>query len=372
MVRTTPQSHFSRRTGLQVAGAVSALSLAGNVVTAIAQSTQATPAIPPASVPGTDPQIQTVLDALASFNAPPLESVTPDVARNLPSFANAVEVVLSDHDAPALLPVGRIDHVLIPALDGADLLARLYYPTETAGDSLPVLVYFHGGGFVIADLDTYDASCRALTQATGAIVASIAYRLAPEFPFPTAADDAYAATQYVLGNAATFGGDPARVVVIGESAGGNLATGTCLRARDEGAPLPAYQVLVYPVTTFAPEGAAAESIQEFANAKPLNSAQLEWFGSYYLADPSDAANPLASPLNATDLSGLPPATIVLAEIDPLVSQGMVYADALEAAGVAVQVHLYPGATHEFFGMSAVVDIAQDAIDQVAADLQSVV
>lgn len=371
MTGFTKAPSFSRRTGLAVAGAAVATGLSLPVFHGAAQDTQATPAAAPPGVPGVDPQIQEVLDAIASFNAPPLETVTPFVGRNLPSFANGLQVVLANQEKPGLAPVGRIDHILIPAQNGESILARLYYPAEMSGDPLPVLVYFHGGGFVIADLDTYDSSCRALATATGAIVASVAYRLAPEYPFPTAVDDAFAATQYFLASAATVGGDPERVVVIGESAGGNLATVSCLRARDEGALLPVYQVLVYPVTTFAPEGEAAESVELYANAKPLNSAQLEWFASYYLADPADAANPLVSPLTATDLSGLPPVTIVQAEIDPLQSQGTVYADALEAAGVQVLRHFYAGATHEFFGMGAVVDIAQEAVAQVAADLQQV-
>ncbi len=360
---------LSRRTGLKLAGTLTAAVAGSPAVHTFAQD--ATPAATPLVGPAIDPQMQEVLDALASFNAPALETVTPFVGRNLPSFRNAVEAVLADRGEPILEPVGGVEHILIPSLDGTEILARIYRPLDAGAELLPVLVYFHGGGFVIANLDTYDASCRALTNTTGAIVASIAYRQAPEAPFPAAVDDAYAATQYFLGGAGVVGGDPAKVAVVGESAGGNLATVVCLRARDEGAAMPVHQVLVYPVTTFAPSGESRESIEQYANAKPLNSAALEWFGQYYLADPADATNPYASPLEAVDLSGIPPVTMIQAEIDPLQSQGTVYADALEAAGVPVNRTLYAGVTHEFFGMTKVVDKAVDAVEQVATELQTV-
>ncbi len=360
---------LSRRQTLQVAGGFAAAAVGAPTLRAVAQD--ATPEASPVIGGGADAQMQEVLDALTAFNAPPLASVSPFAGRNLPSFRNAVEAVLADRGEPILEPVGRIEHLLIPSLDGeTELLARIYHPEGAGDELLPVMVYFHGGGFVIATLDTYDASCRALANATGAIVASIAYRQAPEMPFPTAVDDAYAATQYFLGGAGVVGGDPERVIVAGESAGGNLATVVCLRARDEGGLMPLHQVLVYPVTTFAPEGESLESIQEYANAIPLGAAALEWFGMHYLADPTDATNPYASPLLADDLSGLPPVTMIQAEIDPLQSQGTVYADALEAAGVTVSRTLYEGVTHEFFGMTKVVDKAADAVEQVATEVSA--
>jgi len=368
--RNLSNINLSRRHSLQLAGGFAAASLASAPgLRSLAQD--ATPEASPVIGGGADPQMQQVLDALTSFNAPPLDSVTPFAGRNLPSFRDAVETVLAEQGEPILEPVGRIEHLLIPSLDGTEILARVYHPAGASeAELLPVMVYFHGGGFVIASLDTYDASCRALANATGAIVASIAYRQAPENPFPTAVDDAFAATQYFLGGAGVVGGDPERVIVAGESAGGNLATVVCLRARDEGALLPLHQVLVYPVTTFAPEGESLESIQEYANAIPLGAAGLEWFGTFYLADPADATNPYASPLLATDLSGIPPVTMIQAEIDPLQSQGTAYADALEAAGVTVSRTLYEGVTHEFFGMTTVVDKAADAVEQVASEVNA--
>lgn len=363
---------LSRRSLMASSAAVAAVSAASPAVHAFVQATPtpdpvSTPSMVPAEV---DPQMQEVLDALVAFNAPPVETVDPFVARNLPTFRDAYVAVLANRGEPAIEPVGGIDHTLVPGLDGNDILVRLYYPMDAGSDLLPVTVYFHGGGFVIANLNTYDASCRALANASGSIVASVAYRLAPENPFPAAVDDAYAATQFFLSSAGQFGGDPARVAVAGESAGGNLATVVSLRARDEGAPMPVHQLLVYPVTTFAPEGEAAESIEAFANAMPLNSAMLEWFGSYYLPDPTLASNPYVSPLAATDLSGIPPVTLIQAEIDPLQSQGTVYGDMLEAAGVTVSRHFYEGVTHEFFGMGMVVDKAADAVMQSATELQA--
>lgn len=367
--RTLSDFSLTRRHSLQaIGGAAFASVAAAPSLRAFAQD--ASPEASPVIGGGADAQMQEVLDALAAFNAPPLETVTPFVGRNLPSFRNAYEAVLAERGEPIAEAVGRIEHILIPFPEGEDILARVYHPAGATDELLPVIVYFHGGGFVIANLDTYDASCRSLANATGAIVASIAYRQGPEAPFPAAVDDAYAATQYFLGGAGVVGGDPERVAIAGESAGGNLATVVCLRARDEGGLLPVHQLLVYPVATFAPTGQAAESVTEYANAVPLNAAMLEWFGSYYLADPADAANPYVSPLDATDLSGIPPVTLIQAEIDPLQSQGTAYADALEAAGVTVSRHFYEGVTHEFFGMTAVVDKAAEAVQVSATELKA--
>lgn len=367
--RTLSDFSLTRRHSLQAAGGATLASLAAApTLRTFAQG--ATPDASPVIGGGADAQMQEVLDALVAFNAPPLDTVTPFVGRNLPSFRNAVEAVLAERGEPIIEAVGRIEHILIPFPEGEDILARIYHPAGPTEELLPVLVYFHGGGFVIANLDTYDASCRALANATGAIVASIAYRQGPEAPFPAAVDDAYAATQYFLGGAGVVGGDPERVAIAGESAGGNLATVVCLRARDEGGLLPVHQLLVYPVATFAPEGESLESIQEFANAIPLGAAGLEWFGSYYLADPADATNPYVSPLLAEDLSGIPPVTLIQAEIDPLQSQGTVYGDALEAAGVTVSRHFYEGVTHEFYGMTTVVDKAAEAVEVSATELRA--
>lgn len=316
-----------------------------------------------------DPQMQLIIDKLRSYDAPPVQNVEPFIARNLPTAATATADVLADQGLPSVEAVGDIDHILIPGPAG-DIVARVYTPIDAGDGPLPVAVYYHGGGFVIATLDTYDASCRAVANAAGCLVVSVAYRQAPEAPYPAAIDDSYAAFQYLAENAGTINGDPDRVAIIGESAGGNIATVVSLLARDQGGIAPIHQVLVYPVATFAPEGDQTQSIEQFVDAVPLNSPMLEWFGSYYLPDPSVATtDPYVSPAIA-DLTGLPPATVILAEIDPLFSQGEIYAQQLTDAGVETTVTTYEGVTHEFFGTGAVVDKAAEAVAEAAAALRA--
>lgn len=303
--------------------------------------------------------MQAVLVELDGFNAPPLETLSPANARNAPSAADAVRAVITRQGIPAVERVGDVSHILIPGPAG-DLLARVYKPQGQG--PFPIAVYFHGGGWVIATLDTYDASCRSLTNAANAIVVSVAYRQAPEHKFPAAAEDAYAATQWVIANAGQLGGNPDRVAVAGESAGGNLATVACLMARDRGGRLPVHQLLVYPVTNYAFD---TPSYQENANAKPLGKATMQWFWGHYLNSESDGANPYASPLRAESLRSLPPATVITADIDPLRDEGQAYAQRLREAGVAVAATNYTNVTHEFFGMAAVVDKAKQAVQQAA-------
>lgn len=311
-----------------------------------------------------DAQMKAVLDELTAFKAPPIEKQSPMNARNNPTPANAVMGVLAKQGKPAVEMVGDVSHQLIPGPAG-DLLARIYKPQGQG--PFPVLVYFHGGGWVIANLDTYDSSCRALTNAAKCMVVSVAYRQAPEHKFPAAAEDAYAATQWVMGNAAQINGDPKRIAVGGESAGGNLAAVTCLMARDRRGMMPVHQMLIYPVTNYAFD---TPSYQENANAKPLNKAMMMWFWSQYLKSEADGSNPYASPLRAENLRGLPPATVITADIDPLRSEGQAYADRLREAGSAVKFTNYTNVTHEFFGMGAVVDKAKQAVGEAAAGLRS--
>lgn len=312
-----------------------------------------------------NPDMQAVLDKHAEFKSPPIESLTPANARNTPTLKNAVEEMAGESLAirtvnlaqPMPQPVGAISHILIPTAEG-EVLARVYTPK---GDGpFPVLVYFHGGGWVIANLDVYEPSCRVLCNAAEAIVVSVAYRQAPEAPYPAAVDDAYAATQWVLQNAGQLNGDPNRVAVGGESAGGNLATVVCIKARDEGGKLPIAQLLVYPVTQI---NANTPSIQENANAKPLNAAMLPWFYNHYLGDnlTSAESDPYASPASAPSLSGLPSALVITAEIDPLRDEGENYARLLEGAGVPIRATRYNGVTHEFFGLAGLVAEAKQAV-----------
>lgn len=310
-------------------------------------------------------QMQAVLDELQVLGGKPIETLTPDEARRQPSPADAVGSLLMRRGLdPSPVPLANVDDRLIPGPIG-DFRVRVYTP-EGAGP-FPVLLYMHGGGWVIATIDTYDASCRALANAVPCIVVSVNYRQAPEHPFPAAVDDVHAAYHWVLANAAEFGGDPTRIAVAGESAGGNLATVLTLLAREHGDPLPLHQLLVYPVTDFNDD---KPSYWENADAKPLNRAMMQWFKVHYLPNAADAGDPRAAPLGAADLSGLPPATIILAEIDPLRSDGEQYLERLRAAGVPTRATVFKGVTHEFFGMTAVLDAAKDAVAEAADELRA--
>ncbi|XID75954.1 alpha/beta hydrolase [Alkanindiges sp. WGS2144] len=312
-----------------------------------------------------DTHMQAILDQLAKFNAPPIENLSPENARNTPTVKNAVEEMAAQSALvrsknlvmPSLPePVEHIDHILIPT-DSGEVLARVFSP---AGDGpFPVIVYFHGGGWVIANLDVYEPTCRCLCNATESIVFSVAYRQAPEHKFPAAPDDAYAALQWIMRNAARLNGDSARVAVAGESAGANLAAVACLRARDEGGLMPVAQLLVYPVTDSQMN---SPSYTEQANAKPLNAAMMHWFWNHYLADLNEGQHAYASPLRAPDLSGLPPATVITAELDPLRDEGEAYAQRLADAGIDMALRRYNGVTHEFFGLAAAVEKAKEAVD----------
>ena len=232
---------------------------------------------------------------------------------------------------------------------------RIYTPK---GDGpFPVILYFHGGGWVIADLDTYDASPRALANGSNAIVVSSHYRQAPEHKFPAAHDDAHAAYKWVLENAQEFNGDPKRVALVGESAGGNLAASVSILAREHKMQMPLHQVLIYPIADNETDKA---SYIENAKAKPLDLAGMQWFFKQYLKTPADGENRLISLLDEKNLKGLPPTTVITAQIDPLRSEGSAYVQALKKAGVKTRYQNYKGVTHEFFGMGAVVDKAKEA------------
>ena len=225
------------------------------------------------------------------------------------------------------------------------------------------MVYFHGGGWVVCDLDTHDVVCRAIARRAEAVVVSVDYRLAPDHKFPAAVTDAYAATEWVAANAERLGIDPTRISVGGDSAGGNLATVVSLMSREKNGPSIALQALVYPVTDLS--SFETPSYREFAEGHHLSRVQMEWFRGHYLASPEDCGNPYASPLLARDLSGLPPALIITAECDPLRDEGEAYAKRLEEAGVTVTCTRYPGMIHPFFSLPGAIPQALDAIQQVA-------
>ena len=317
----------------------------------------------PPGAPG--PDMQQVLDALAALGARPLETLSPAQARANPTPTDAVQKVLRD-DGKDPAPTLGIDtrDLDIPAPGGA-IRARVYTPQDAPDKIRPVLGYWHGGGWVIADLDVYDASPRAIARGADCIVVSFHYRQAPEHKFPAAHEDAIACYRWLLDHAADFNGDPARIAIMGESAGGNLAANVSIAARDRGLPPPVHQVLVYPV---ANADVTTESYVQHADAKPLSKAGMEWFVSHVFSDKSQARDPRIDLVNA-NLAGLPPTTIVLAEIDPLRSDGEMLGERLEQAGVDVETKTYMGVTHEFFGMGLVVDEARKAEGFVSHNLR---
>jgi acetyl esterase len=259
-------------------------------------------------------------------------------------------------------PVHEVTDLTIPG-PGGELALRLYRPV--AGGPLPVLLYFFGGGWVLGTIDTADGVSRTLANSAGAMVAVVGYRLAPEHPFPAAIDDCYAATAWVAAHATEIGADPARLAVGGDSAGGNLAAAVALRARADG-PALAGQLLVYPNTD---QLADDESIRAADDRFLFNRHSVAWYRQHYLLDAADAASPLASPLRAGSLAGLPPALVITAECDPLRDQGEAYARRLADEGVQVELSRYEGMAHGFFTMAGTVDASRAALAQAAARLR---
>jgi acetyl esterase len=291
-----------------------------------------------------DPQVRVVLDQLAAAGALSSEKMSVEEARASAKLRPAA--------APE--PVARVEDRIILGPDG-DLPIRIYTP-EGSGP-FPILTFFHGGGWVIGDIDTTDPLCRTLTNRAGCVTVSVGYRLAPEHKFPAGAEDCYAATRWVADHAAEIGGDPARQAVAGTSAGANLAAAVALMARDRGGPPIAFQLLVYPVANYDFD---TDSYKENAEGYFLTRGRMVWFWNHYLARPEDGCNPYASPLQATDLSGLPPALVITAEYDPLRDEGEAYAARLKEAGVAIEVRRYDGVVHGFFQWAHALDKAKQA------------
>lgn len=311
-----------------------------------------------------------VLSKQAQLGARPIEDLTVAQARVNPSVADAVRAVLAERGLPLEPERARTEEIQVQGAAGL-LPARVYRPeraaSRPAAGPLPVILYFHGGGWVIADINTYDASARALANASGAIVVSSEYRRGPEARFPAAHDDAVAVYRFMLDHAAALGGDGRRMAVAGESAGGNLAINVSLAARDAGLPMPVHQVLVYPV---AGTDTSAPSVREHASGtKPINGETIAWFLRHATNGPADAQDTRLNVLGVPDLSRLPPTTIVLAQIDPLRSGGEQLAQRLAAAGVPTDFRLFPGTSHEFFGAGAVVPEGREAVQYAANRLQ---
>ena len=301
-----------------------------------------------------DPQAQEVLDQLVSLGLPPNETLSPEEARTN---------MLARPRAPGP-DVAKVEDRAIPS-GGVQIPVRIYTPAGSG--PFPVLAWYHGGGWVLGNLETADGTARHLAVAAGCVVVSVDYRLAPEAKFPLPFNDCYAATEWIVQNAASLNVDPARLAVGGDSAGGNLAAAVCLRAKEQGGLDVAFQLLVYPVTSVA---YGTCSYVQNANGYLLTMAAMKWFWNHYLSSEADAANPYAAPMAAKDLSGLPPALVITAEFDPLRDEGEAYAQRLQAAGVAATATRYDGMIHGFFGMSAVMDQGKKAISEASSALKA--
>jgi acetyl esterase len=301
-----------------------------------------------------DPQMKVLLDAMAAANVQPFHKLTPQEAR---------KGRRASQGPPE--PVARVENRTIPG-PGGEIPVRVYTP-EGKGP-FGALIYFHGGGWVVGDLDMTDQPCRMLTRAANCVTVSVNYRLAPEDKFPAGPEDCYAAANWTAANAAALNVDPARLAVGGTSAGATLAAAVTLMARDRRAPRLAYQLLVYPATTSA---LTTASHREFSSDGyyVLSRADMEWFWGHYLAGEADRTNPYACPAQAKTLRGLPPAFVITAEFDPLRDEGEAYAARLREEGVPSALKRYDGVTHGFFGMPAQLEKAKVAIADAAAALR---
>lgn len=306
-----------------------------------------------------DSDMHDLAQAFEALGPKAIEKLSVEEARRQPTIADAVKRLLAEQgrsSVPEELVPGIVRQDISIATPEGALHGFLYRPQAAQGD-LPVIVYFHGGGWVIANAEVYDGGARGLAAQARAIVISVDYRQAPEHRFPAAHDDALSTYRWALEHAREYGGDPARIALAGESAGGNLAVATAVAARDAGLPAPRHVVSVYPVAQT--DSFNTESYLENAIAKPLNRAMMEWFTGHILAHPDDAKDPRLDLVKA-NLRGLPPVTIINATLDPLRSDGAMLEDALQAAGVPVERELYTGVSHEFFGTAAVVEKAREA------------
>ncbi len=304
-----------------------------------------------------DPQVKAFLEQTAAAGLPAYPTMSPAEAR---------EVMLV-RSAPFLAnppQLANVEERYIPGPAG-QLRLRVYTP-EGPGP-FPTLVYFHGGGWVVGSLDSHDSLCRALANASGCVVAAVEYRLAPENKFPAQVEDAYAATAWLAEHGAGVGGEGRPIAVGGDSAGGAMAAAVCIAARDRGGPAISCQLLIYPVTDFSFD---TLSYQENATGYNLTRADMIWFWGHYLESEVDGRHPLASPLPAEDLTGLPPAIVVTAEYDPLRDEGEAYARRLAEAGVAVWFRRYEGMIHNFVRMFPVLEGGKTAVEDIGRELRT--
>ena len=301
-----------------------------------------------------DPQIAALLDRFREMRGKPVQEMTPREAR----FAGwSWKYLMGEPEA-----IASVAYQYIPG-PTADLPARIYRPAEADDEPAPALIYFHGGGFVLGNLEICDTFCRSLANRSGCVVIAVNYQKAPEHKFPVPLDDCYAATQWVFQWADTLNLDPQRIGVSGDSSGGNLAAAVTLKARDENGPAIAWQMLAYPAVRGSSD---SESAREHASGYTLERAGMEYFWNHYVNSPADAENPLCAPLTAASHASLPSALIICAQYDPLLDDGLDYAARLEAAGVPVRLSVYDGMAHGFLWMGGFVDRTKEAIDEIAA------
>ncbi len=302
------------------------------------------------------PAVQALLDQVAAQNSPPLSDQGVEVVRQGYIAARAF---LSKKPE-----VANVEDRAIPGPAG-DIPVRVYTPAGEAPH--PVLVYYHGGGWVIGDLETSEGISRAFANAAACIVVSVGYRLAPEHKYPAAVDDAFAALNWVAEHAAELGGDAKRIAVFGESAGANLSAIVAQLAKEAGGPTLAYQVLAYPVTNMAFD---TESYQTNGDAYYLTEESMRWFWGLYLNDESEGADPKASPLLREDVSGLPPGIVLTPEFDPLRDEGEAYGKRLQEAGGDFEIWRAEGMIHDFLGMTNILPEAKSAIERLAGNIKT--
>ncbi len=303
-----------------------------------------------------DPQIQELLNK--GTGVPATHTLPVDVAR-------------AQYEARIALmaPAAKVASIRELTIDGSGGPLKIRTYTPHGASQFPLLVFFHGSGFVLCSLDTHDGMCRQLCAGGGCVVASVDYRLAPEHKFPAGPDDCLYATRWVATHAGELSADPGRIAVGGDSAGGTMAAVTALRVRDEGGPALLAQLLLYPVTDYHTPG--TPSYEENAEGYGLTRDTMKWFWAHYLTDASEAANPYASPLRASDLSRLPPALIITAEYDPLRDEGELYAEKLKAAGVPTAISRYDGVNHGFMFWVGIVEKAGTAMNEACAWLRGI-
>lgn len=305
-------------------------------------------------------QAKQVLDLMAASGQPTMDQMSPTDARI--AFTTGLKMLQSKPE-----PVAESRDLRLPGPAG-EITARYYRPRGSVPEELlPLCLYFHGGGFVIGDLEGYDPMCRQLANRAGCAVLSVDYRLAPEAPFPAAVDDCFAATQWAAAKSAELKIDANRIAVAGDSAGANLATVVCLLARDAEAPKIAYQVLIYPVTDMAGE---TESARRNAEGYFLTGDLMRYFLGHYLSDPSHATDWRASPLRAPKLKRLPPASVLVCGFDPLHDDGVRYAEALKRAGVPVTFTELPDQIHGLFSLDGAIPAAGEALAALALELKA--